>query len=138
MKPFYLKIIACNKVFYDGECQMVVLPASDGELGVLSGHEDMTATIEEGIMRIQHTDGSWEKAYVLHGLAEVRAESVNIIVFYAEKPENVESLKAHVDYDQALEEMLHKQSIQEYEQSQARMARALAKLKRSYEPPMGK
>lgn len=132
MKPFSLKITACNKVYYDGECQMIILPASDGELGIMSGHEEMTSTIDEGILRIQHTDDTWEKVYVKDGLAEVRANIVNLIVFFAEKPENIERLKAQAEYEQANEEMLHKQSIKEYEQSQAQMARALAKLKRSY------
>lgn len=135
MKTFSLRIIACNKIYYDGECQMVILPTADGEMGILAGHEEMTATIEQGIMRIQHIDGTWEKVYVKDGLAEVIPEHVELMVFYAEKPEDIERMKAQMELDQASEEMLHKQSIQEYEQSKAQMARALAKLKISYRPP---
>lgn len=136
MKSFSLKITACNKIYYDGECQMVILPASDGELGIMAGHEEMTSTIEEGVLRIQHNDGTWEKVFVKDGLAEVRANEVNLIVFFAEKPEDVERMRAQAEYEQAHEEMMHKQSIKEYEQSQAQMARALAKLKRSNRTPM--
>jgi len=132
MKPFSLKITAFNKVYYDGECQMVILPASDGELGIMAGHEEMISTVEEGLLRIQHTDDTWEKVYVKDGLAEVSADIVNLIVFFAEKPEDVEIMKAQSEYDQAREEMMQKQSIQEYEQSQAQMARALAKLNASH------
>lgn len=131
MKTFSLKITACDKVFYDGECQMVILPTSDGEMGILANHEQMAATIEQGQMRIQHTDCTWESVFVKDGIVEVLEKSVNLIVFFAEKPENIEFMMAREEYDQAKEEMMQKQSIQEYELSQAQMARALAKLKHS-------
>lgn len=131
MKTFSLKITACDKVFFDGECQMVIFPATDGEIGILANHEHMVAAIEEGEMRIQRTDGSWEHIYVKDGIVEVDDSLVNMIVFFAEKPENVEMMRARAEYEQAREEMMQKQSIQEYELSQAQMARALAKLKKS-------
>lgn len=131
MKTFSLKITACNKIFFDGECQMVILPGSDGEIGILANHERMATTIEEGTMRIQHKDGKWESVYVIDGIAEVGDNEVNMIVFFAEKPENVELMRARADYDQAVEELMHKQSKKEYEQFQSQMARALAKLRKS-------
>ena len=32
MKTFSLKVLASDRVFYDGRCKMVVLPATDGQL----------------------------------------------------------------------------------------------------------
>lgn len=133
MKSFTLKITTCEKIFFDGECQMVILPTTDGELGVLANHEQMAVTVDEGEMRIQHLDGSWQNVYVKDGIVEVGDNLVNMIVFFAESPENVEILKAREEYERANEEMMQKQSIQEYESSQARMARALAKLKKSHQ-----
>ena len=131
MKTFSLKITACDKVYYDGECQMVILPSSDGEMGILANHEQMAATIEEGQMRIQHTDGTWEHVFVKDGIVEVGDKFVNMIVFFAEKPENVERMRAREEYDEAREELMQKHSIQEYEMSKAQMARALEKLRKS-------
>lgn len=136
MKTFSLRITACDKIFFDGECQMVILPASDGEIGILANHEHMATTIEEGTMRIQHDDGAWESVFVKDGIAEIGDNAVNIIVFFAEKPENVENMKARAEYDMAMEELMQKQSIQEYEKFQSQMARALEKLKRSSRDPM--
>ena len=38
MKTFSLKVLASDGVFYDGRCKMVILPAVDGELGILANH----------------------------------------------------------------------------------------------------
>ncbi|MBD8972953.1 MAG: ATP synthase F1 subunit epsilon, partial [Clostridiales bacterium] len=32
MNTFSLKIIACDKVFYDGPCELLVFPGYDGEM----------------------------------------------------------------------------------------------------------
>ena len=32
MSTFSLKIVACNKVFYDGECEILIYPAYDGQM----------------------------------------------------------------------------------------------------------
>jgi len=133
MKTFSLKITACKKVFFDGECQMIIIPAIDGEMGIMANHEHMAVTIDEGEMRILHLDDTWQTVFVKDGIVEVGDNSVNMIVFYAERPEDIDIFKAREEYDQAKEEMMQKQSIQEYEMSQARMARALAKLKTSHE-----
>ena len=41
MNTFNLKIIASDKVFYTGKCGIIVVPALDGELAVMSHHENM-------------------------------------------------------------------------------------------------
>ena len=41
MGTFDLKILATNKVFYDGKCKMLVVPALDGELAVMADHQNM-------------------------------------------------------------------------------------------------
>lgn len=131
MKAFSLKITACNKIFYDGECQFLVIPSYDGELGIMADHQRMAATVEKGTLRFQTMDGEWQTVIVSDGLAEVENNHVNLIVFYAERPEDLELYEAQSDYDRAVEEMMQKQSIQEYEMSKAQMARALARLKKA-------
>ena len=40
-KEFNLKITTCDRSFYDGPCESIVLPAIDGEHGVLADHEPL-------------------------------------------------------------------------------------------------
>ena len=42
MKTFWLKVIASDRVAYNGRCQKVIVPAADGgQMGILADHENM-------------------------------------------------------------------------------------------------
>ena len=42
MDTFGLKIIASDKVFYEGRCRKLIIPAPDGEKGILANHARMS------------------------------------------------------------------------------------------------
>lgn len=84
MNTFSLKIIACNKVFYDGECELLVFPGYDGEMAIMANHEQMTTTIEIGEIRFRLPDGSWQTAIVSDGLLKVNHNRVDVLVYSAE------------------------------------------------------
>ena len=39
MAAFWLKVIASDHVFYNGNCESLVVPAHDGEVGILPHRE---------------------------------------------------------------------------------------------------
>ena len=49
MQLFSVKVIASNRVFYEGKCRSLVLPELDGEKGILAHHENMIIAIENGV-----------------------------------------------------------------------------------------
>ena len=52
MSTFHLKIIAYDKIFYDDEAASVVLPAIDGEVQILTNHEECVVALKTGEVRI--------------------------------------------------------------------------------------
>ena len=46
MDTFGLKIIASDGVFYEGRCKKLIIPASDGEKGILANHENMVIAVK--------------------------------------------------------------------------------------------
>ena len=48
MATFSLKVLASDKVFFDGECVSLTIPLHDGEQGILAHHEDTVMVIEAG------------------------------------------------------------------------------------------
>lgn len=46
MDTFGLKIIASDRVFYEGRCRKLVIPAPDGEKGILPNHENMVIAVK--------------------------------------------------------------------------------------------
>ncbi len=129
MNTFTLRILACDRVFYEGECQVIVFPAYDGEMAIMAHHEQMTSTVEIGQIRFKLPDDKWMEAVVSDGLIEVNNNKVNIIVYSAEKPEEIDTFRAEAALERAREKLAAKQSIVEYHMSTASLARAMARLK---------
>ena len=53
MNTFSLKIIASDKVFYDGRCGIVIVPALDGEKAIMAHHENMVIATKVGEVRFK-------------------------------------------------------------------------------------
>ena len=63
MNTFSLKVIASDKVFFDGKCGIIIVPALDGEQAIMSHHEDMVIATREGEVRFKEKEeDDWTKA----------------------------------------------------------------------------
>ena len=61
---FYLKVIAADRVFFQGRCLSVVLPAVDGEHAILAHHSDMMIATSTGTIRFRTESGEVHEAVV--------------------------------------------------------------------------
>lgn len=129
MDTFGLKIIASDRVFYEGRCRKLILPAPDGELGILANHENMVIAVNVGDARMEIEEGSWVDVAVGRGFAEVVNNRVTVLVDTAERPEEIDVRRAEEAKERAEEQLRQKQSIQEYYRTQASLARAMNRLK---------
>lgn len=129
MNTFSLKIIACDKVFFDGQCEMLIFPGYDGEMAVMAHHEPMTTTNEIGEIRFKDSDGQWHRAIVSDGLVKVDRNEVHVLVYSVERPEEIDAIRAEAALERAKEQLRQKQSIMEYHISSASLARAMARLR---------
>lgn len=126
---FFLRIVAADKVFFAGHALNVILPSVDGELSVMAHHADMMAAVEAGELRYQDAQGEWHEAAVGNGFAQVINNRVTMLVMFAERPEDIDVIRAREAKEQAEEQLRQKQSIREYYHTQASLARAMARLR---------
>ena len=131
MDTFGLRIISSDGIFYEGRCRKLVIPASDGEMGILPNHENMVIALSIGIGKLEIQEGKWQEVAFGQGFAEVVKNRVTLIVDTAEKPEDIDVRLAREQKEQAQEQLRQKQSIQEYYHTQASLARAMNRLKLS-------
>lgn len=129
MDTFGLKIIASDKVFYEGRCRKLTIPAPDGEMGILPNHENMVIAIAVGIAYMEAEEGKRQDIALGQGFAEIVNNRVTLIVDTAENPEDIDVRRAEEQRERAQEQMRQKQSIQEYYHTQASLARAMNRLK---------
>ena len=131
-KAFQLEIITPNDPFYKGSAESVILPAIDGEYGVLAGHEPVVTAIEPGTARYL-VDGEWKEVVVGQGFAEIMPDYTILLVATADRLEDIDKVRAQRAKEQAEERMRQKKSIHEYYRSKATLARAMARLKAAEE-----
>ena len=132
MTTFWLKVIASDHVFYNGNCEALVVPAHDGEVGILPHREAMLRAIHEGELKFRIPgEQEYHHAVVGLGIVQVANNRVTVVVDTAERPEDIDEVRAKQALERAKEQLRQKQSIREYYMSKASMARALSRLKAS-------
>ena len=128
METFRVHILAADKTFYEGPCLSLTIPTSDGERGILANHSAMIAAIRPGILRYQTPGEEPRLAAVSPGMVKVEDNDVLVLVDSAERPEEIDAVRAQREADQAREILLQKKSRQEYQIAQGTLARALNRL----------
>lgn len=73
--------------------------------------------------------GAPQYAAVSAGLVKIENGEVLVLVDTAERPEDIDALRAKEAADAAKEALLQKQSIREYHMAQTSLARAIARLR---------
>lgn len=124
---FRLEIVTPDRSFFSGEVEMVVLRATDGELGILRGHLPMVSAVAEGPIRILQ-NGQWQEAAITSGFMEVKQDKTIILVDTAEWPDEIDAGRAEAAKQRAEERLKHKLSNVEYLRTQAALSRAIARL----------
>ena len=99
-----LTIVTRERKIIDVVVDEVVLPASDGEIGILPGHTPLLTTLKIGQMR--YRVGSTVHRLVLSwGFAEVLPERVIVMAENARLPEEINPAAAEEEMRQAEREL---------------------------------
>lgn len=125
---FLLEVVTPSRQYFTGQVRSLILSTADGQLGVERGHESAVTAIVPGELSFQNGDG-WQIAVVGEGFAEIDRDRVVVLVHFAERPEEIDRVRAEEELLRAQEELRQKRSIQEYYRSKMAMARAMARLK---------
>ncbi len=129
MAEFQVHILAADKTFYEGPCESLTIPTSDGEQCILAHHSSMIAAVLPGTLRYRVPGQPVQTAAVSPGMVKVEHNDVLVLVDSAERPEEIDEARAKREADQAREALLQKRSRQEYQVAQATLARALNRLR---------
>ncbi|MCI8921725.1 ATP synthase F1 subunit epsilon [Oscillospiraceae bacterium 21-37] len=129
MEAFQVHILAADKTFYEGPCESLTIPTSDGEQCILAHHSSMIAAVLPGTMRYRAPGQPVQPAAVSPGMVKVENNEVLVLVDSAERPEDIDAARARREADEAMEAILQRKSRQEYQVAQATLARALNRLR---------
>ncbi len=129
MSSFKVHILAADATFYEGECESLVVPTAGGQYGILAHHANTISAIVPGDMSYRLPGGQTQHAAVSTGLVKIEDGEVLVLVDSAERPEDIDAIRAKRAADAAREALLQKQSYREYHEAQVTLARAIARLR---------
>jgi F-type H+-transporting ATPase subunit epsilon len=67
------------------EVHMVVIPGTEGEMGVLAGHAPFMTTIKDGALRVYRSENAApEEILIQGGFAEVGANGLTVLAEHVE------------------------------------------------------
>jgi F-type H+-transporting ATPase subunit epsilon len=77
--PVSLEIVSPEKLLLSRPVDMVVIPASEGDMGVLEGHTPMIVMLRGGTIDLYEGDRISERLFVDGGFAEVTQERCTVL-----------------------------------------------------------
>ena len=107
--PIQLEIVTPERLAYSDQVDAVVLPGSEGELGVLPHHAPLVTTLGIGELRIRK-GGAEESFAIVGGFLQVRPDKVVVMAETADMASEIDLEKAQEarrEAEQALESGYH-------------------------------
>ena len=74
-----VSIISPESTIFEGEADMVVAPAWDGQVGILANHAPMLVLLGEGPLRIEGASGGSQQFTVSGGFMQVFENTVTVL-----------------------------------------------------------
>ena len=92
MAVFYLKVLAPERHFFEGECEYLTIPTTDGEYGIMANHSNMIAAVIPGEVRITEPGKEPVTAAISNGIIKVENNKVTVLTESLEKPEEIDEI----------------------------------------------
>ena len=77
--PVTLEIVSPEKLLLSRDVDMVVIPAAEGDMGVLEGHMPMMVTLRGGIVSLFEGEKVIETLFVAGGFADVTPDRCTVL-----------------------------------------------------------
>ena len=83
MADLNVSLVSADHEVWSGEVKMVVARTTEGEIGIMPGHEPMLGILAKGEVRLTLADGSTVKADADDGFLSVEHDTVTIVARHA-------------------------------------------------------
>jgi len=87
--PVQFELVSPERLLVSAEVDMVVVPGTEGNFGVLPGHSPLISTIRPGTIDIYQGGAVSERIFVVGGIAEVTPERCTVLADEAMAPSDL-------------------------------------------------
>ncbi len=76
---FQLELVSPERLLLSRQVEMAVIPAAEGEMGVLPGHSPMVVALRGGVISVRENGAESERLFVAGGFAEVSPDRCTVL-----------------------------------------------------------
>ncbi len=87
------EIVAQDRMVYQDDVDIVILPGTEGEMGILPHHAPLLTTLKYGVVKVRK-QGQEQIFTVAGGIAEVQPDGVTILTDAAEHIDEIDEERA--------------------------------------------
>ena len=95
-----VRVITPDKVVLDTDTEEIILPSSNGQLGILTDHAALLTSLDIGVIWLR-TGTSWNSMVLMEGFAEVENNKVTVLCNGAEESSSIDLTTAQADLEKA-------------------------------------
>lgn len=128
-KTFKLEIVTPERVVLEQDAASVVVPGSEGSLGILANHAPLMAELTVGEVQIRDADGLQTRLAISGGFMEVASNTVRILADTAEKPEEIDIHRAEEAVARAKERLASADTGIDLARAEIALKRAINRLR---------
>ncbi len=127
MDTFKLSVVTPERVFFEGDCEMVEFNTTEGEIGIYKNHVPMTVIVSPGVLYMQLPEG--EKKAALHaGFVEILQDKVTVLAELIEWPDEIDVQRAESAGQRARERIAARGDDLDMDRAEAALKRAIARI----------
>lgn len=102
MAELQVEVVQAEGRVWSGAATMVVARTTEGEIGILPGHESVLALLASGPVSVMTTGGETIRAAVHGGFLTVADDNVSILAEVAERAEDIDRQRAEEAMNRAV------------------------------------
>ncbi|HEY0835963.1 MAG TPA: F0F1 ATP synthase subunit epsilon [Azospirillum sp.] len=122
------ELVSPEKLLTSQPVDMVVVPGSEGDFGVLAGHAPMISTVRPGVIDVYEGDRVVDRVFVAGGFAEVTETRCTVLAEQAVPVAQIDRAKVEQDVKNLSEDLDDAKSDTERADAEAKLAVARAML----------
>ena len=91
--PIRCEIVSQDRLVFQGDVDIVILPGAAGEMGILPHHSPILTTLKFGVIKVR-INGVEQVFTVAGGVAEIQPQIVTVLADAAENVEEIDTARA--------------------------------------------
>ena len=125
--PIRCEIVSQDRVVYQGDADIIILPGTGGEMGILPHHAPVLTTLKFGVVKVR-AGGKEQVFAVSGGVAEVQPDLVTVLADAAENVEEIDIKRAEFAKKRAEERLRGGETAVDYTRALNALQRAESRL----------